>query len=188
MKPTPLSETYNHKLGDFMHECGWCGTLFTGTREDTMCLFCTIKHKHKHKKEKVMKTYIGTKQIEAKPIKLGKYNDHRGWIIPPDEDPERDGFLITYPDGYVSWSPKEAFEAAYRKNGELDFGMALFLLKQGKKIRLPYWSEDVFLTIQEPDDNSKMTHPYIYVTSRFGLVPWVATQVEMLSEKWSVID
>lgn len=27
----------------------------------------------------------------------------------------RPGYKVTYPDGYVSWSPKEAFETAYRE-------------------------------------------------------------------------
>jgi hypothetical protein len=68
----------------------------------------------------------------------------------------------------------------------LDFSQALNALKKGQKLCLPYWSDDVFIKIQNPDQNSKMTHPYIYVTSRFGLVPWVATQVELLSEKWQI--
>ncbi len=25
------------------------------------------------------------------------------------------GYKVTYPDGYVSWSPKEVFETAYRE-------------------------------------------------------------------------
>lgn len=59
-----------------------------------------------------MKRYIGVKQVEAKPMSLGGYNVHRRWIIPADEDPERPGYLVKYPDGYESWCPKEIFEAA----------------------------------------------------------------------------
>lgn len=71
---------------------------------------------------------------------------------------------------------------------DLDFGLAIKALKKGLKIKLPHWSNDVFLSIQYPDKNSKMTHAYIYVTSRFGLVPWVATQIEILSESWQIVD
>ena len=60
-----------------------------------------------------MKKYIGTKLIEAKPMTLGEYNVFRGWKIPDNEDPAREGYLVQYPDSYVSWSPKEIFEAAY---------------------------------------------------------------------------
>jgi hypothetical protein len=27
----------------------------------------------------------------------------------------RPGYRVTYPDGYVSWSPREVFETAYRR-------------------------------------------------------------------------
>ena len=43
----------------------------------------------------------------------GEYNTYRGWQIPADEKPEDGGYLLKYPDGYVSWSPKEIFERAY---------------------------------------------------------------------------
>ena len=62
-----------------------------------------------------MEEYIGTKIVKAEPMKLGDYNDCRGWTIPEDEDPEREGYLVKYPDDYVSWSPKEIFEEAYVK-------------------------------------------------------------------------
>ena len=60
-----------------------------------------------------MKSYVGTKIIQAKPMNLGDYNKYRGWTI-PDEDPDREGYLVKYSDDYESWSPKEAFEIAYR--------------------------------------------------------------------------
>lgn len=43
------------------------------------------------------KTYIGVKRIEA---------------YPEDRDGQP-GYAVIYPDGYVSWSPKAVFEAAY---------------------------------------------------------------------------
>jgi hypothetical protein len=46
-----------------------------------------------------METYIGTKIIQAK----------------PEIREEKSGYKIIYPDGYVSWSPKNVFEAAYRR-------------------------------------------------------------------------
>ena len=60
-----------------------------------------------------MKEYIGTKIVNAEPMNLGDYNNYRGWVIPEDEDPEREGYLVKYPDDYVSWSPKEVFEDSY---------------------------------------------------------------------------
>ncbi len=46
-----------------------------------------------------MKTYIGSKIIQAEP---------------EDRDGEP-GYRVHYPDGYVSWSPKDVFETAYRE-------------------------------------------------------------------------
>lgn len=60
------------------------------------------------------------------------------------------------------------------------------LARNGKGIRLKKWKEDVFIKIQFPDVNSKMTAPYFYVTSRFGLVPWNPTQIELLSTEWEL--
>ena len=62
-----------------------------------------------------MEEYIGTKIVKAELMNLGDYNNYRGWTIPEDEDPEREGYLVKYPDDYVSWSPKEIFEEAYVK-------------------------------------------------------------------------
>lgn len=60
-----------------------------------------------------MKQYIGVKSIKARPMNRGDYNKYRGWQIPADENPEDEGFLVEYPDGYISWSPKKQFEDAY---------------------------------------------------------------------------
>jgi hypothetical protein len=55
-------------------------------------------------------------------------------------------------------------------------------------MQLSEWSTDVFIAVQVPDKHSKMTAPYLYVTSRYGLVPWIPTQIEMFSDKWCLID
>lgn len=60
-----------------------------------------------------MKHFIGVKLIQATAMALGEYNIHRGWTIPENEDPNRPGYLVVYPDGYQSWSPTEVFESAY---------------------------------------------------------------------------
>jgi hypothetical protein len=60
-----------------------------------------------------MKNYIGIKLIQAKPMTRGLYNSYRGWTLPADENPADAGYLVVYPDGYESWSPKRQFEDAY---------------------------------------------------------------------------
>lgn len=75
-----------------------------------------------------MKKYIGTKLIEAEPMNRGDYNKYRGWTIPQNEDPADAGYLIRYPDGYESWSPKELFDKAHLAlddNKELPSGVSV---------------------------------------------------------------
>lgn len=62
-------------------------------------------------------TFIGVKMVKAEPMTKLDFEEYRGLVrsgpcgqqVPADED----GYLICYPDGYESWSPKEVFEAAY---------------------------------------------------------------------------
>lgn len=68
----------------------------------------------------------------------------------------------------------------------MNFGEALEQVKSGKGMRLPQWSTDVVIRAQYPDENSKMTAPYLYVTSRYGKVPWKETMIELFSEDWEV--
>lgn len=79
----------------------------------------------------------------------------------------------------------------------LDFGLALHLLKNKKKIRREGWNNsDAFLELQVPDANSKMTLPYIYMEYPVGSkpypqgckVPWLASQTDMLANDWEVVE
>ena len=74
------------------------------------------------------------------------------------------------------------------EGGGMSFGAALEAMKLGKGARLPHWKEDVVIRAQFPDKNSKMTHPYLYVESRNGLVPWRETMVELFAEDWQIVD
>ena len=60
-----------------------------------------------------MKTYIGTKIIQAEPaIRIDGKVYSPDEILPEDTDVEV-GYRVRYPDGYESWSPRDVFEAAY---------------------------------------------------------------------------
>ena len=78
-----------------------------------------------------MKTYIGTKTVNAKPMNRLEYNLFRGWQLPADENGADEGYLVEYTDGgkantpqyagYVSWSPKDVFGRAYHEVVVKDF-------------------------------------------------------------------
>jgi len=62
-----------------------------------------------------MEKYLGVKLIEAEPIMLNDAEEHLKKKIQTNNEP---GYLIRYPDGYESWSPKDVFEKAYMKVGD----------------------------------------------------------------------
>ena len=66
------------------------------------------------------------------------------------------------------------------------FGKAFKKTLNGGAMRLPHWRKDVEVRAQFPDENSKMTAPYLYVKSRFGMVPWKETMIELFSIEWEV--
>ena len=69
--------------------------------------------------------FIGTKSVLATTMTRGEYNEYRGWIIPENEDPTEQGYLVEYVDGgkpnddrhkgYISWSPRDVFEQSYHQ-------------------------------------------------------------------------
>ena len=74
----------------------------------------------------------------------------------------------------------------------MNFGQALEELKLGNKVTRSGWNgKGMWLELQVPDKNSKMTLPYIYLnypigdTYEFGAkVPWLASQTDLLVEDW----
>jgi len=58
--------------------------------------------------------FIGCKVIKAEPVSEFTFiNLVKNESVPQDKE-DREGYLVEYPDGYKSWSPKEVFENAYR--------------------------------------------------------------------------
>lgn len=67
----------------------------------------------------------------------------------------------------------------------MDFGSALAVLRAGGRVARDAWVNVRWIALQRPDANSKMTLPYIYTeTVDGGLVPWLASQTDMLAEDW----
>ena len=62
----------------------------------------------------------------------------------------------------------------------------------GKAWRIGWNGKNMWLRLQTPDANSKMTHPYIYIEYPDGhpaypngcRVPWLASQTDILAEDW----
>ena len=70
----------------------------------------------------------------------------------------------------------------------MNFGDAIEQLKQGTRVCREGWNgRGMWLKLQVPDEHSKMTQPYIYIkTVQDDLIPWLASQADMLAEDWMV--
>ena len=66
------------------------------------------------------------------------------------------------------------------------FSEALILLNQGYRVSRKGWNgKGMYIEILFPDLHSKMTLPYIYMKTVSGdLVPWLASQTDLLSGDW----
>lgn len=71
----------------------------------------------------------------------------------------------------------------------MPFEAALEELKNGEAVGRKGWNgKDMWLKIQLPDKNSKMTLPYIYMfTAQGDLIPWLASQADILAEDWQTV-
>jgi len=67
-----------------------------------------------------------------------------------------------------------------------NFGQALDKLDSGYKVQREGWNgKGMWIALQRPDEHSKMTLPYIYMSTAQGdLVPWLASQTDILAEDW----
>lgn len=161
-----------------------------------------------------MNHYIGVKEIHATPMNRADYNILRGWELPANENGEDDGYLVEYLDGgqanhadyqgYISWSPKDVFERAYRQTEGLTFGFAIELLKQGHKLARKGWNgQGMFVywvsagsyppKMPVADDyfegKNVPYRDYIAMkTVNEEVVPWVASQTDMLAEDWRICE
>lgn len=72
---------------------------------------------------------------------------------------------------------------------EHNCGWMLDALKDGKSVSRTGWNgPGQYLTLQVPDAGSKMTLPYIYITTVQGdLVPWLASQTDILATDWILV-
>lgn len=72
----------------------------------------------------------------------------------------------------------------------MTFGEALEILKLHGNVAREGWNgKNMWLGLQVPDSKSKMSLPYIYMcTAQGDLVPWLASQTDILADDWVVIE
>ena len=161
-----------------------------------------------------MKQYIGTKIIEAEPAY--RCMDGQGHITVSDDPCEafpnfpsmEDGYRIRYADGYVSWSPKEVFEEAYRPTDCMNFGLAIEAAKKGAKITRRGWNGKGMWVVYRtgypegipcnkntadavgiPEGSLFKVRPYLQMKCVDGSFQmWLASQSDILADDWEVVE
>ena len=159
--------------------------------------------------------YIGTKLINAEPMTRAEYNTFRGWELPADENGGDEGYLVEYLDGgkpnttthkgYVSWSPKEQFDNAYRKTTGFSFGLAVEAMKKGLKVARAGWNgSGMFAYLVDgstfnvnrapllgiyPEGTEIRYRPHIDLRTADGsIATWSPSGSDALADDWYVVD
>lgn len=162
-----------------------------------------------------MDLFIGTKMIRAVAMNRQDYNNFRGWDLPANEDGDDAGYLVEYLDGgkpnvegyagYVSWSPAEQFNNAYHPVQGMTFSQALEAIKIGKKVQRVGWNGKGMFLFLVPGSTFVVNRPPLLgiypegtvinycphidmKTADDKIVPWLASQTDVLAEDWQVVE
>ena len=160
------------------------------------------------------KEYYGTKNITGRPMTRLEYNEYRGWSLPSNENGADHGYLVEYRDGgkpndhrhegYISWSPKAQFDAAYQPIDALSFGHAVVALEAGGRVARAGWNGKGMFLFLVPGSRFKVNRlpllgiypegtcidycPHIDMkTADDKVVPWFASQTDVLAKDWQVV-
>jgi len=159
--------------------------------------------------ESTLSRYISNKIYLAKSMTQDEYRKLRGFERSAKED--EPGYVILYPDGYISWSPAPQFEATSTRTDDMNFGMALVALKKGFKVARKDWNgKNMYIWLQggsvihrdscrnvtlediadSNSDKQVTIHSHIDMKLVDGtvLIGWSATQTDMLSDRWFIVD
>lgn len=118
---------------------------------------------------------------------------------------EKLGYAIKYKDGYQSWCPKDVYERDYQPITAMSFGHAIHALKDGHRVARKGWNgKGMFLFLVQgstfkvnrppllgiyEEGTEVQYHAHIDMKTAQGyVVPWLASQADMLSDDWEIVD
>ena len=149
-----------------------------------------------------MKTYIGTKIIQAEPAFRidGEIYPESGPV--PRSMNREEGYRVHYPDGYESWSPLEAFQEAYRPTEHMNFGLAIEAARKGKRIARKGWNGkgqyvELASAISYTSPGGETVnanheaignHAFAFVGTSGVQMGWLASQADMLADDWTIVE
>ncbi len=124
---------------------------------------------------------VGCYRVREDPLKVFKFRA-------PTREEQAIRADVADDAGFWKWVEKTTRERIDMDT--TDFGWAIRQLKDGKRVARAGWNgKNMYLELQRPDAHSKMTLPYIFMRTVQGdLVPWLASQTDMLSEDWELVQ
>ena len=160
--------------------------------------------------------FIRMHQVDAEPMKFGEFKDTypKSGGANVERGANDDGYVIFYRGGeYVSWCPKKEFEDVSRPCDGMTFGMAIEAMKRGKKVARRGWNgKGMWLCVplcdgpteipatrvwgkpnaEYAERNGGMVKIMPYVTMKAAdgsiVMGWLASQTDMLSEDWCIVE
>ena len=162
----------------------------------------------------IIHQYLGVKAVGG--VKQSRHEFMRFKGVPVKNEDDQPGYQVHYPDGYISWSPKAAFEDAYRRieGGHMNFGLAIEALKLGMCVARKGWQgKDLFVFKQVPAVIGEeiipnmqsvpagmkkiimeRAHPVLSYTNQMAIVhsdgrvdSWVASSSDTFADDWYIV-
>lgn len=157
-----------------------------------------------------MKKYIGVKIVEAEQMTANDARNAR-YSVPSQLDGCALGYEVTYPGGYKSWCPYDAFRKANRGTDGMPFGHAIEAARNGMKIARAGWNSDgVFVFLSYPEticaenirsrhkdslnfsktDSAMIVLPCFAMKTATGkvLFGWSPSQTDALTDDWCIVE
>jgi hypothetical protein len=75
------------------------------------------------------------------------------------------------------------------EGGLMDIGLAVKHLWDNQRVARKGWNgKEMWLELQRPDGQSKMTLPYVFIhTAQGDFVPWLCSQTDLLAADWELV-
>lgn len=155
-----------------------------------------------------MQEYIRCHIVKAEPMTRAAYNNLRGFV--PDENPNEAGYRVVYPYGYEEWVQKTRWEASSHPIDGMTFGQAIEAMKQGLKVARKGWNgkgmylwlmpaasvkaewckEPHLKALAEQNGGEVECLGSVRMKTADGkvLTGWLASQTDMLSDDWQIVE
>ena len=152
--------------------------------------------------------YVGVKIVKAIPMTDNEAKEAGCLKLSPGAeltDHPMAGYAVEYEGGYRSWCPKSTFEMHNRPIEALPFSHALELVKKGKRVARKGWNGKGMFVFLVPGSTFKVNRPpllgiypegteinyhaHIDMKTADGqIVPWLASQTDILADDWEVVE